>query len=585
MLMRKTSRKNKCQPRESGQAAVFLVLAMGLFLIGSMGFVVDGANLWFHRQSAQTAADAACTSGAMNMLSVAAGAIPPDPNWIGTSLFQCSGSSGSGGNVPNSGFAPCQYAAFNGYTSSGLQANHAGNDVSVTFPGSFSSMPTCSTGLPPSPSLCAADDRVKDFAIAATPYMQVNITDRVQTTFIGMLNGGHTVDVGAQAICGLSNVLSPVPVLVLNPSASNAMTGSSFSLTVTNSAEKGVQVNSTEPGAVSVSGPVNLTNSKGGLADFSVAARENVSDSGVTTLTGKWVSPAGVITDPFASVPPPSLPTAVGYHDPGTCPADLGILPANCAHYHPGYYPTGIQLNGGSAGPGSDVIAVFEPGIYYLDGDFVANPNTCLRPDTTGSNTQGAVFYFHGTSTLTIHSSSGTASSGTFNCATTPVPISALQCTTGSTNTLLSSLPVAGLTGNVLLGPCEAPATDPLHPYGDPLGSLDPAGEQRGIVFFHDRDSQPTSQLKWHVSGSSGLIGSVYFHYCDSTSSTGTGSGLNCNSSAFSDVFSPGGANSYIVGALVVDQLQLGQPSGTSRITVSLNPYAQYYTLKASLLQ
>src|ERR1700681_361057 len=109
MLTRKTLRKKNRRAGESGQAAVFLVLAMGLFLIGSMGFVVDGANLWFHRQSAQTAADAACTAGAMNMLSVAAGAIPPDPNWIGTSLFQCSGSSGSGGNVPNSGFAPCQY--------------------------------------------------------------------------------------------------------------------------------------------------------------------------------------------------------------------------------------------------------------------------------------------------------------------------------------------------------------------------------------------------------------------------------------------------------------------------------------------
>src|ERR1700688_791113 len=139
MSMRKTSRKNKRQSRESGQAAVFLVLAMGLFLIGSMGFVVDGANLWFHRQSAQTAADAACTAGAMKMLSVAAGATPPDPNWIGNS-FQCSGSmSGSGDNVPNSGSAPCQYAAFNGYSSSGLKTNQAGTDVSVTFPGSFSS--------------------------------------------------------------------------------------------------------------------------------------------------------------------------------------------------------------------------------------------------------------------------------------------------------------------------------------------------------------------------------------------------------------------------------------------------------------
>ncbi len=73
--------------RESGQAAVFLVLAMGIFLIGGVGFVVDGANLWFHRQSAQTAADAACTAGAMDLLSTAAGAsLPNASDWIGKSF-------------------------------------------------------------------------------------------------------------------------------------------------------------------------------------------------------------------------------------------------------------------------------------------------------------------------------------------------------------------------------------------------------------------------------------------------------------------------------------------------------------------
>jgi len=572
MLMNRKSQKNKRRANDSGQAAVFLVLAMGLFLIGSMGFVVDGANLWFHRQSAQTAADAACTAGAMNMLSVAAGANPPNPNWIGTSSFQCSGSGSGGGNTPNSGLVPCQYAALNGYTSSGLQANKAGTDVSISFPASFASMPVCSA----TSNLCTAED------VVATPYMQVNVTDRVQTTFIGMLNGGHTVDVGARAMCGLSNVLSPVPVVVLNPDASSAMTGSGFSLTVTNGTEKAIQVNSTNSAAVNVSGPVTLTNANGGLADFSVAGRENESDSGVTTLNGKWLSAAGVITDPFASVPPPALPATVGSFDTA-CPADLGIPPGHCQHFHPGYWGSGITV-GASTGA-SALIAVFEPGIYYLDGDFVANPNTCLRPDTTGPNMGGTVFYLHGTSSLAIHSSSGTASSGAFNCATTPVPISAIQCT-GSANPLLSNLPAGGVTGNVLLGPCEAPATDPLYPYGDPLGSADPAGEQRGIVFFHDRDSQPSSQLKWHASGSSGLIGSVYFHYCDSTTSTGTGSGLHCSSTAFTDIFSPGsGADSYIVGTMVVDQLQLGQPTGASLITITLNPNAQYHTLKASLLQ
>jgi hypothetical protein len=40
------------------------------------------------------------------------------------------------------------------------------------------------------------------------------------------------------------------------------------------------------------------------------------------------------------------------------------------------------------------------------------------------------------------------------------------------------------------------------------------------------------------------------------------------------------GANAYIIGNIVADQLHLG-----GSLTVSLSPKAEYYTLKASLLQ
>ena len=61
---RKTHRK----PGEAGQAIVFMVLVLGLFLLGAVAFSVDMGNLWFHRQAAQSAADAACVAGAMDML-------------------------------------------------------------------------------------------------------------------------------------------------------------------------------------------------------------------------------------------------------------------------------------------------------------------------------------------------------------------------------------------------------------------------------------------------------------------------------------------------------------------------------------
>lgn len=580
MLMHRTSRKGKRRAKESGQAAVFLVLAMGLFLIGSMGFVIDGSNLWFHRQAAQTAADAACTAGAMNMLSVAAGANPPSPDWIGTS-FHCSGSTSSdGGNVPNSGFAPCRYAALNGYNSSGLQANQPGSDVNVSFPSSFASVTACSD----TSTLCTAADT------AATPYMQVNVTDRVQTTFIGMLNGGHTVDVGAQAMCGLSNVLSAVPIVVLNPNnatggVSNTFaTDDGFSLRVINGPQKSVQVNSVSGDSSSDvdldQGTIDLSEANNGNGgDFAVAKREPQPTMRRLTYnfgtSGKWVDAAGIVSDPFATIEAPSQP-APGSVTPNatSCP---GLAPnVKCDLYSPGYYAAGICVQAGSGCPGmanASGLAVFQPGIYYLDGNFVANTNSCLRPGNSAQDIGGTLFYFHGGYTLNVTASSGAlieTSGGTtiFNCqdSSYAVASSTIQCPSGG----YSNLPpgVTGLTGNVLLGPCSGT-------YGDPQS----AGA-RGMLFFQDRNAAAVQPV-WSASNSFGLVGNLYFHYCNSSS--GTGSGSNCDVSAFSDTLSLGsGSAAYIVGDIVVDQLAL---SGISNITVMLNPNPQYHVLKASLLQ
>src|SRR5258708_38573491 len=64
----KTCRSRGPRRCESGQVMLFVLLGLGLFLIGAMAFAIDMSNLWFNRQAAQTAADAACTAGAMDML-------------------------------------------------------------------------------------------------------------------------------------------------------------------------------------------------------------------------------------------------------------------------------------------------------------------------------------------------------------------------------------------------------------------------------------------------------------------------------------------------------------------------------------
>ena len=165
---------------------VLALLALGVFLIGAMAFAVDMGNLWWHRQTAQNAADAACTAGVMDLLSTA--------------------DQTAATNSAN------YYAAKNGYTTGTLSRN-AGRRCPVTFPTSVVGPKAC-TGTPP-PATCIATG-------VTNPYIQVNIQDRAPLYFAGMVGAGRTMDVGAQAICGVVYSNAPVPILVLNPTASGA---------------------------------------------------------------------------------------------------------------------------------------------------------------------------------------------------------------------------------------------------------------------------------------------------------------------------------------------------------------------------
>ena len=93
---------------EGGQVVVLVLLVLGIFLLAVTAFGVDFANFWFHRQMAQTAADAACTAGAMDLLVNAN---------IGSTLGGFPGGDFDCASTP--GAAPCQYAALNGYNGAG----------------------------------------------------------------------------------------------------------------------------------------------------------------------------------------------------------------------------------------------------------------------------------------------------------------------------------------------------------------------------------------------------------------------------------------------------------------------------------
>ena len=68
MMMFQRNRRGAPSSKEAGQALLLFILVLGLFLLGALCFALDLTNLWFHRQAAQTAADSACTAGAMDLL-------------------------------------------------------------------------------------------------------------------------------------------------------------------------------------------------------------------------------------------------------------------------------------------------------------------------------------------------------------------------------------------------------------------------------------------------------------------------------------------------------------------------------------
>ncbi len=128
------------------------------------------------------------------------------------------------------------------------------------------------------------------------------------------------------------------------------------------------------------------------------------------------------------------------------------------------------------------------------------------------------------------------------------------------------------------MGPLCAPncATN----YGDPLGTGNPLGEQRGILFFQNRSKGAAADFSG--GGQFLLSGAMYLHQCVTA---GSDTGLNCNTtSAFNTSLNLGGNSGAgtIVGQIVVDKASLG---GTSGITMDLNPTGAFGIMKATLLR
>lgn len=516
-----------------------LVLILSLFLLGVLGLAVDLTNMWFHRQAATAAADAACLAGAMDMLSTSAGVTPSAAGFTDGTASNC---------VSSPKATMCSYANDNGYNGKGLVSTAASNAVSWTFP---SSVPGVTAGS------------------GTYPFLQVTIAENVKTFFMGLLTHKAYQEVAVSTTCGIAQILSPAPMIVLAPSGTSFTYSGGSGVTIVGGPARALQINSTTASAntspvdYSPSGVINT--SQGGPnytgSDVGVSASEaspqettNIGFNGGTT--GTWRENTLPIADPYSSVPVPAsikseTPAdgtsgkSVAYETDG-CPDHGGN---GCMEMSPGYYPSGISLDGWHT-------YIFDPGIYYLNGSLNAGGSSTMRMATlsTTKQTDGVMFYFL-TGSLNISGCSGCSSSSINNVNST-----ALTCNGAAPNSDLGM--ASTLSGNVLWAQCTTKGTyvDSTDNPGDSTGSI------RGLMIFQDHGD--STNPSFSGSGALAFSGALYFH-----------------STGYADDFEFSGASgvqSYVLGEIVTDKVTF---SGSSAIKLLLNPTPSVELSKVGMFQ
>jgi hypothetical protein len=390
---------------EKGQSVIILVLALGLVLVGGLGLVVDGANLYHHLQLEQSAADAAATATALGIFqatNIGVAFSPPNTCTIGGASVAC--------YICTTGTdtaVPCEYARMNGFGAT------ASDTVMVDFP-SCSASPDPCTGYE---SMLAGN------LPAGTPnQVRVTIQRNVGTTIIRMLSSALSTPVQTSATAAIVSVTNPVPMLITDPYNSNSLQtvggGNNPPIRICGGPNQSIQVNSVNSAAYSLPSSQYIDLSHAGPADtngdctlgtgasFGIFGGPTGSGSGVVNkvslgTTGQYLQPHSPILDPFAAVAAPNAST-LGLSKITGNPATIatgtdGCIQSSCQEYSPGIY-TKIQTGKNNV--------IFKPGVYFVEGgdvdfkqatgggtnDAIVCP-TCTPDKYTG---QGVLFFMTG---------------------------------------------------------------------------------------------------------------------------------------------------------------------------------------------
>jgi hypothetical protein len=510
-------REDGPMPPDAGQSVIAVALILFFFLLGMLGFAVDLTNVWFHRQAAVAAADAACQAGAIDMLAQAGGETLSSTGFTAGTASDCATSSSA---------TMCFYANANGYNGSGLSSTAESNSVSWTFPTSVNGV-TAGAGT--------------------HPFMIVTIAENVKTYLMSLVTASNYLTVKVSSTCGIAQTLGAAPMVVLNPTVSGAFTYSGGGLLdIVGGPSRGLQVNSSSSTAISwsASGVINLSgggpnatgSSVGIVGGPSTAPTNGSSNAFDGGSTGLWQPSTLPIPDPFANV---AVPSSVKNITPTTTASGKWVA----------YGVDGCPDNSGATGNSSEACLEFGPG-YYPSGISPMNYitiNTVRMAKPSGyQQTDGVMFYFYSGS-FNVSGCSGCTGNG--GGKINPVNTTDLTCDGSSPPASLGM--GSTISGNVLWGMCATNGTyfdagnDTTDTRGNP-GS-------RGLLFFQDHAN--TTQPTFSGSGALAFAGALYFH-----------------STSYADLLNiSGGASSgtFILGEIIVDKVNL---SGSGAIRLALSP-------------
>ncbi|HEY6990959.1 MAG TPA: pilus assembly protein TadG-related protein [Bryobacteraceae bacterium] len=486
----------KRKKSEAGQVTIVVALALSIFLLGGLGLAIDGGQMYAQRQMAQAAADAAAEAGMMSIFN--------GSNASGTHQFTAT----AGTSIDPCGTSvatPCYYAGtYNGF-------NTANDSVKVDFGNGGSSWAPAGLSLSGDP----------------TNLVRVTVSRQINTSFLRLL-GPATATVRAQAIAAILSEVSPIPLIVTHPTLAGAFSfHGTPTVTINGGPQRAVQVNSdgslpnSNPPPISppnayatrgTPGTVDLSHAgpNGNGADFAILGQPNTKPSSVSLGSGNWVPGASPFQDPLASVTPPSVPATTGGSGgtPSAAEGCITVTPSKpCHFYTPGLYTSSINV--------SNEVAVFKPGIYYMNG---------------GSFSTAA----NGTMTMAVGFTDG--STGT---------------NTGWTGNMLVYL--TGPGSPAAIGTINVGANGSVNLMGSPSGSA-----YKGILFFVDR----SAASRTHSLGGNAdmtLVGTIYAN---------TLSNLFPSTYQTIDLSGKGGNTTNLTGEIITGVLSLG---GTGAITMNLS--------------